>query len=216
MSMKVEIAKAIALLTAEYDLPAFGPERIEMWMEALSCFPAGAVTRSATNYIRSNKFKPQLADIIDGCAKQLDANWLGADEAWGLVPKSEHDSAMLTNEIAEAVAAARTLMEREEWTAARMTFKDTYSRLVDRAKLEGRMPAYFPSFGADPAGRVVMLATAVQKGQISMDRATEVLPEHAVDLVKMCGVAKHPLLAPPKPENVRRLKSLLLTLKTGA
>lgn len=215
MSMKIEIAKAIALLTAEYDLPAFGPERIEMWMEALACFQPGSVLRSATSYIKSNKFKPQLADIIEGCAKQLDANWLGADEIWGLMPKTEHDSVMHSNETAEALAAALPLMERQDWTAARMAFKDAYTRLSARAKLEGRLPVYFPSFGTDHAGRVTMLANAVQKGQITLARAAEALPEHGPDIVRMCGITQHPLLAGPSQADRDRLKSLLLTMKVG-
>ena len=44
--MKIEIAKAIALLTTEYDLKEFTDERIDAWMRALSQFPAGTVTRS--------------------------------------------------------------------------------------------------------------------------------------------------------------------------
>jgi hypothetical protein len=59
--MEHEIAQAIALLTAEYDLPAFSDERIEMWMEALRQFPPGSVMASTRNYIRTNRFKPQLA-----------------------------------------------------------------------------------------------------------------------------------------------------------
>lgn len=213
--MKQEIAKAIALLTAEYDLPPFGPERITMWMEALSCFPTGAVARSAANYIKTNKFKPQLADIVEGCAAQLDANWLGADEAWALVPRTEHASAMMTDEIAQAVASVSQMMERQDWTAARMAFKDAYIRSVERAKLEGRLPVYFPSFGTDAAGRVTMLTTAVQKGQITMERATAALPEYAADIVKMCGVTKHPLLEGPSEADKQRLKSLLLTMQVG-
>lgn len=215
MSTKVEIAKAIALLTAEYDLPAFGPERITMWMEALACFPDGVVTKATTHYIKSNKFKPQLADIIEGCAKQLDGNWLGADEAWALMPKDEHSSAMLSPEMAEALALAQPLIAKCDYTAARMAFKDAYTRLMEKAKLEGRMPAYFPSFGADPGRRVTMLVTAVQKGQVSAEDAAKMLPEHAQDVLRMCGVTNHPLLAGPSAEDKARLKAALQTLRIG-
>ena len=214
--MKMEIAKAIALLTAEYDLPPFGPDRIQMWGEALSCFPPGSVTRSTTNYIKTNKFKPQLADIVNGCSAQMAGNWLGPDEAWALMPKSESDSAMLTDEIAQAMAAASPLLEAGDKVAARMAFKDAYTRLTDKAKVEGRQPVFFPSFGTDAPGRVTVLANAVRVGQISLDRATEALPEYAPDIVRMCGVTKHPLLAGPTDEQRAKAKALLLTLKVGA
>jgi hypothetical protein len=214
--MEHEIAQAIALLTAEYDLPAFSDERIEMWMEALRHFPTGSVMASTRNYIRTNRFKPQMADIVAGCASQLDGNWLGADEAWALMPKSEIDSAMLTDEMAQAMAAASPLLEMGDKVAARMAFRDTYNRLIDRAKLEGRCPTYFPSFGTDEAGKVAMLANAVNAKQISLDRATLALPEHASSVVRMVGVKSHPLLAGPTPEGKERLKSLLLTLQAAA
>lgn len=214
MSTKPELIQAIALLRAEYDdmKPIEGP-RLEMWWEALKHFPDGAVRASATRHITTSHFKPQLADIVKGCAAQLDGSWLGPDEAWALMPKSESDSAMLTDEIAQAMAAATPLLEMGDKVAARMAFKDAYGRLVEKAKIEGRMPRFFPSFGSDPASRVSMLANAVRAGQIALDRATEVLPEYGPDIVKMCGVTKHPLLAGPSQKDKDRLKALLLTMK---
>jgi hypothetical protein len=214
--MKTEIAKAIALLAAEYGLQPFPKERLDMWMQALQSFPKGSVLASAQRYIMSNKFKPQLADIVAGCTAQLDGNWPSADEAWGLMPKSEHESAMLTTEMSQAMAAASPLLEDGDKVAARMTFRETYNRLVERAKIEGRDPSYYPSFGTDPHGRVSMLANAVNAKQITLDRATEALPEFAPDLVQMLGVTDHPLLAPPSEEAKAKVKALLLTLKVGA
>ena len=214
--MEIEIAKAIALLTAEYDLQPFTDDRVEMWMSALSKFPPGSVKRSAESYILSNKFRPQLADIVTGCAAQMSGNWIGADEAWAMMPKSESDSAMLTDEIAQAMAAASPLLEGGDKVAARMAFKDAYNRLTEKAKIDGRQPVYFPSFGTDAPGRVTVLANAVRAGQIGLERATEALPEYATDIVRMCGVTKHPLLAGPSDADRARLKSLLLTMKVGA
>jgi len=216
MTTKRELSEAIALLRAEYDdmKPVEGA-RLEMWWDALKDFPDGAVRAAAAQHLKTSHFKPQLADIVKACAAQMDGQWMGADEAWGLMPKSEQDSAMLTDEIAQAMAAASPLLEAGDKVAARMAFKDTYNRLVEKAKIEGRAPRFFPSFGADALGRVTMLGNAVQKGQITLERATEVLPEHAYDIAKMCGATKHPLLAAPKPENVQRLKSLLQTLRLG-
>lgn len=216
MTTKRELSEAVALLRAEYDdmKPVEGP-RLEMWWDALKHFPDGAVKAATARFLKTSHFKPQLADIVNGCAAQLDGDWIGADEAWALMPKSESDSAMLTDEIAQAMAAASPLLEGGDRVAARMAFKDAYSRLIEKAKIEGRMPKFFASFGSDPAGRVTVLGNAVQKGQISLNRATELLPEYATDIVRMSGVKSHPLLAAPKPENVQRLKALLLTLKMG-
>lgn len=214
MSTKRELVEAIAMLRAEYDdMKPVDGQRLDMWWEAVKQFPDGSVRASAVRHITTSHFKPQLADIIKGCAAQLDGNWMGADEAWALMPKSESDSAMLTDEIAQAMAAATPLLERGDHVAARMAFKDAYGRLVEKAKIEGRMPRFFPSFGSDAASRVTMLANAVRAGQIELNRATEALPEYGSDIVKMCGVTKHPLLAGPSQADKDRLKALLLTMK---
>lgn len=216
MTTKRELVEAIALLRAEYDdmKPVEGP-RLEMWWNALQAFPDGAVRAAAAQHLKTSHFKPHLADLVKACAAQLDGHWIGADEAWALAPKSEQDSAMLTDEIAQAMAAASPLLAANDKVAARMAFKDAYTRLVEKAKIEGRAPRFFPSFGTDELSRVTMLGNAVQRGQITLDRATEALPEYARDIVKMVGVTKHPLLATPKPENVQRVKLLLATMKVG-
>lgn len=211
--MKIEIAKAIALLTTEYDLKEFTKERIDAWMRALSQFPAGSVTRSVENFMRTSQFKPQLADIVKGCEAQVTGGWLSADEAWARMPKSEADSAMMTNEISEAMAAASPLLEQGDRVAARMAFKAAYERLVELAKVECRQPLYFASFGTEKSQHGAMLANAVQAGQLSLDRAVELRPEFGADIVAMVGVKNHPLLAVPSEKGRAAVKALLLTLK---
>ena len=211
--MKTEIAKAIALLTAEYDLPAFSPDRIAMWMNALSCFPRGSVTKSAENYMRTNKFKPQLADIVQGCMTQVPNAWLSADEAWALMPKSEMDSCMLTDETAQAMAAASPLLEAGDRVAARMAFRGAYERLIETAKVEGRQPVFFPSLGNDVPGRAAMLGAAVKAGQYQLEAALNIAPEFAREIVQLAGVQKHPLLVAPNEQDRAKVKALLLTLR---
>lgn len=217
MTTRRELSEAVALLMAEYDdmKPIEGP-RLEMWWEALQAFPDGAVKASALRHLKTNHFQPKLADIVAGCAAQLDGQWVGPDEAWSLMPKSESDSTMLTDEIAQAMAAASPLLEMGDKTAARMAFKDAYTRMVEKAKIEGRSPRFFPSFGTDAPGRVTMLANAVTRKQITPDEAAKALPEYAPDILRMCGVTNHPLLAGPTQADRERLKALLTTLKLGA
>ncbi len=213
--MMIEIAKAIALLTTEYDLTPFSEDRVDMWMSALQKFPAGSVRRATEDFIKSSKFKPQLADIVERCAAQIAGNWLGADEAWAMMPKSEADSSLMTNEIAQAMAAATPLLEAGDRIAARMAFRDAYNRLTEQAKIEGRQPVYFASFGTETQGRLQMLANAVNARHMALEAAVEALPEYGYDLVRMLGVKIHPLLAAPSQEGKQKLAALLLTLKMG-
>lgn len=214
MTTKQELGSAIALLRAEFpEMQAVEGPRLEIWWKALCNFPDGSVMAAAERHIMTSKFKPQLADLREACELQTNGQWLGADEAWGMMPKSEYDSAMLTNEIAEAIAAATPLLVQGDKVAARMAFKDCYTRLVERAKLEGRQPVYFPSFGTDSHGRVQMLANAVQKGQLQIDRAIGYMPEQATSLLGMCNVKSHPLLAGPSAAGKAAVANLLADLR---
>lgn len=214
MTTKRELSQAIALLQAEYDdmQPVDGP-RLDMWWEALADYPDGAVKAAAARHLKSSPFKPKLADIVALCESQCQTAWLTADEAWARMPKSEMDSCMLTDETAQAMAAADPLLQAGDRVAARMAFKGAYERLVEQAKIDGRRPKFFPSFGNDVAGRVAMLADAVRTGKYPVQAAIERLPEFATDIVKMAGVTSHPLLAAPDPKGQEKIKALLLTLK---
>lgn len=211
--MKTEIAKSIALLTAEYELPPFSDDRILLWMNALSNFPKGSVEKSVSNYIRTNKFKPQLSDIVQGCTAQVPNAWISADEAWALMPKSENESCMMTNETAEAMAAASPLLDVGDKVAARMAFRGAYERLVERAKLEGRKPVFFPSFGDDKDLRASMLGKAVKAGQYSLDAALQIAPDRAHEIIQIAGVHNHPMLEAPSKEGRAKIDALLIGLK---
>lgn len=211
MTTRKELAQAIAMLRAEFaEMPVFDQVRVDMWMAALGKYPDGVVLAAATRHITACKWKPQLADIVELCNAQVGGCWLGADEAWALMPKSESESAMLTSEMAQALAESSGA---GDIVAQRMAFKDAYGRLVEKAKIEGRSPCWFPSFGDDKVGAVNMLARAVQMGLVPIERAIEYRPEHATEIVKMAGITNHPLLAAPSEKGKAAVKALLADLR---
>lgn len=212
---KLEIGKAIALLTAEYDLPPFEDVKIEMWMRELARYPAGSVQRSAENFIRTSKFKPQLSEIVKGCEAQTPTLWLTSDEAWARMPKTEAESAMLCQETAEALALAMPLLADGEESAARLAFRGAYNRLVEKAKIEGRAPAYFLAQGSDRGHQVEVLLQAVSIGQIGVDQAKVIMPMEAERIERAVGKPGQSLLGHVTSSAVGRAKTkaLLLTLK---
>lgn len=184
-----------------------------LFFNAVKHYTLEQVSSALSAHCQEGTFTPVPADIKAQIDKHAAVVWLGVDEAWSLAPKSEMDSAMLTDEIAQAVAVSSPLMEMGDKVAARMAFKDAYLRHVEQAKIAGRQPRYFPSFGEDKAGRVRMLADAVQRGQVSIDRAIEYLPEQATSLLGMCNVKSHPLLAGPSAAGKAAVATLLADLR---
>lgn len=211
---KLEIGKAIALLTAEYDLPPFEDVKIEMWMRELARYPAGTVQRSAENFIRTSKFKPQLSEIVRGCEAQTPTLWLTGDEAWARMPKTEAESAILCQETAEALALAMPLLLAGEESAARLAFRGAYVRLVERAKIEGRAPKYFLAQGTDRRNTADVLVQAVAAGQIEARQAAAILPMEVERIAQAAGPAGRSLLGSPTPNAIGRekAKALLLSL----
>jgi hypothetical protein len=180
-----------------------------MWIEQLSVFPPGSVMQAGKNHMRTSRFAPQLAEIVSACQAQVGGGWLGADEAWAMMPKSDSESAMMTNELSQAMAAASPLLEEGEQNAARMAFRSTYNRLVEQAKIEGRAPRYFLSQGTDAAGRVNVLAAAVRAKQIGLDAALVLLPTAAAELESAAGGQQRPMLTGPGAAGLAKVKQLL-------
>lgn len=212
-----EIAKAIALLVSEYDMPPFEDVRIDMWMRELVRFPAGSVLRSAENFIRTSKFRPQLSEIVKGCEAQSPVLWLSADEAWSKMPKSEADSAMLCQETAEALATAQAMLDNGEESAARLAFRGAYNRLVEKAKVEGRAPVYFLSGGTEKGRRAAVLEDAVRTGLLGLDQAIAIMPEQVEALAIAAGPAGQHLRisGKPDPTQIAKISSALRSLHTA-
>lgn len=216
----MSMQKLYDLCASEYGMK-FDGLRMDTWENGLSSFPDQVIERAIYAHLSDpgeGRFKPSLAGIIGRCtALARVPGWPSADEAWALAPKSEDDSAMLIQEVAEALATSREC--GTDRVAARMAFKGTYERLVEQAKVEGRVPKFFYSPGRDAMGRVDCLVKAVAKGLMKPEAIPALLPPAQVEQVLIsAGVPKtHPLLAPPAtPENRKRARALLLTLKPRA
>jgi len=95
----------------------------------------------------------------------------GADEAWALLPQSEEDSVVWTEEMSQAWGTAKNVMDDQ--TAARLAFRDTYNRLVSEAR-QKRLPVnWIWSPGINQLQRERALLEAVGHKRITIERALE-------------------------------------------
>lgn len=111
---------------------------------------------------------PLIADIISR-VQSLDGR-PGAEEAWAMIPKNEDDSCFVTDEMREASGVAYSL-EGDE-IAARMAFKETYSKAVIVARQQKKNAKWSPIFGRDVAGRAAAVTRAMQSKRISFAEGT--------------------------------------------
>jgi len=143
------------------------------------------------------RFTPTVADISSQIERRRPLQWVGADEAWAALPKSEGAPGILNQVTAQALAAAQPLLDDGDTIAARMAFKNCYDRLVSRAKLDRVNPEYFLSPGGTYEEVLAIKQEAQRLGLLPT-------PPEEVQQQRIEGTSR---------ANVAKLKALLLELK---
>lgn len=141
-------------------------------LDDLQAYPEPQVLAALAKCRRELKGRLTLAEILS----RIDDGRPGPDEAWGLLPWDEAATAVLTDEMLEAMGAAQSLMHHGDKVGARLAFKEAYIRLLTAAREARRPVSWQVSLGWDRAGRVGPLTDAVQRGRLSAAAANRYLP----------------------------------------
>lgn len=152
--------------------------QLAMTVEELSMYPAPNVL-AALSRCRKELRKLTLADIID----RLPGGHPGVEEAWSLISRcmnNEQISITWTDEMREAYGVAAPLAD--DRVAARMAFKEVYTKLVNESRTSGKLPGWSVSLGFDPALRQEVIEQAVRLNQISAAHAARLLPAATIPL----------------------------------
>jgi hypothetical protein len=169
-------AEFFALLDATYDLIGVGPAKVisasakALFFQDLRGYPLqhikGALAAHRVDPVRG-KFTPKPADIVFQIEAHTPVQWLGADEVWALMPKSEDDSGILNQVTAQALAVAIPLLAEGDDSGARMAFRAAYNRLVERAKQGRQSPIHFLSPGKDRGAIEAVRAQGIEQGLLA-------------------------------------------------
>lgn len=190
-------------------------DMLRMWWASLVNYEFNDVRDAISRHIQdkaAGKFAPRPANIIE----QLDAmkpdGRPGADEAWAMIPRDEHASVVMTDEMAEAMQFATPLLNEGDQVAARMAFKQAYERIVGEKKRAGIPAKWFPSLGHDPQGRELALKQAADRGLLPRAQVDALLPAPAAPVVaEMAGLMianKAALTDEQKAESARRMQDI--------
>lgn len=147
----------LAIQTIALELKTYDPQQVAL-----------ALTRC-----RKELRKITLADILE----RLPGGHLGVEEAWAMVARvlnREGLSIVWTDEMAQAFGPALAL--KDDPVAARMAFKEAYTRLVQDANAVNSTPVWKVSLGYEKSGRELALQDAVAKGRITQEYACKFLP----------------------------------------
>lgn len=144
-----------------------------MFLNALSEYPEGSVLAALDRCVKELRTFPTIADII----ARIHDGRPGVEEAWALCPRTEDQSVVWTSEVRDAFfMGAAKMIDRDE-VAARMAFKESYTKILSTARANNTQVNWEVSLGQDKRSRESALLEAVQKQRISLDRAKQLLPD---------------------------------------
>lgn len=143
-----------------------------MFLADLDAYSSDDVVGALSRCRKELRTFPTVADVI----ARIDDGRPGVEEAWAMIPKDEEGSVVWNEEIAEAYGICRGMIE-SDLIAARMAFKESYSRIVAEGRASGRRLVWSPSFGFEKEGRAAAIAEAIAKGRLSPGEAQTLLPD---------------------------------------
>lgn len=172
--MSEALIKAV-VATAQVMGTDLSEDAARMFCSDLGDYNESAVMQALTRCRREVKGKLTLADVIS----RIDDGRPGANEAWSMLPKSEAETAVWTDEMCAASIASSALSD--DPVAARMAFIEAYNREVTKARAEKKPVYWWPTLGFDAAGREPVIRQAVELGRITVQQALKALPNCSFD-----------------------------------
>ncbi len=209
--------------TAEIMGREISPASALMMAKDLAQYPIDVTITAIANLRRDAKARFSVGAIIEQIEKLNPDGRPTPDEAWAMMPRSESESVVMSEEMAEADRYAQPLLDCRDQVGARRAFIDAYSRIVEKNKLAGIKPKWFPSLGDDPGGRMPAIAEAVRLGRISTQHGINLTaPEKVPAMLRLAGHGEQakqfdPATDERAKENRLRIREMTkaLTQKTG-
>ena len=215
---KKEFSEVVRATLSVYRVEA-SADVLRVWWGVLQSYTIEQVRNGFSRFVSSkeSKYPPVPAHIVEAIELNEPDGRLGADEAWATYPRDEISSAVINNEIAEAMQSAQPLIKDGDMIAARMAFKDAYNRIVARNKNAGIKPKWFPSLGSNPQGHEDALKAAAEKGLLSKSHVDGLLPSPVNKLVdNALRIGKVQLTDEQREKNMSKLAEARKVLEKAA
>lgn len=204
--------------TAETMGQTISPTAAAMMVNDLSAYQTDDVL-VALKIVRASASRFNLKAVIDALEKVCPDGRPGADEAWAMILKDEYTSAVMTEEMAEAYGIAVPLLNDGDKYGARKAFIEAYQRIVEKNKMDGIAPKWFPSLGRDPEMRVTVLQEAVRIGRIGAEHAERIVPPDILNLpdytTRLAIEDKTPISEEQAKKNIEKIKLMLGNSRIG-
>jgi hypothetical protein len=199
--------------TAELMGVQLSPNAAAMMVNDLSQYNPALIVDALSALRKDSKARFSIGAIIDKIESITPGGRPSPEEAWAMVPKDEKSSAVMTNEMSQALGVAQSLIDYGDMVAARMAFRESYTNIVNFNKQHSIKAEWFPSLGFEKSGRTPVLAEAVRLGRITSYHALRlVAPEEQASLFQLAGVdvlALENKTTEQDKENIQKIKLLI-------
>ena len=153
------------------------------WIGILAAVPFQAVEAAFNRHLTDPKhgsYLPKPADIFRQLNQaSADDGRPGADDAWGIMLRlvnDERETGVLTDEMRIGWTACQPILDLGDEVGARLAFRESYAREVEKARKMAVAPRWTPTLGTDPTLRQTRLREAAEAGRIGMDAVRTLLP----------------------------------------
>lgn len=189
------VVKAIAV-TAELSGANLSPGAIAIMARDLASRYSEDRIFRALERCRMELTKPLTSGAVFERLAEDDGRPSG-DEAWAIASESKDEAKTVVwnDEIQQAMAASRPVLDAGDKVGARMAFKDAYERIVRQARERGSRPVWTASFGWDETHRQQALESAERQGRICLNDYAKFLPAPSSGVVTaLLGCVEAPSL----------------------